>query len=250
MTTQTWSLFLDFDGTLVDIASRPDNVVIDSSLVATLQDLQLTLDGRFAIVSGRSLQVLDGFLRPLMFDAAGLHGLETRAGDITTRCDATSRPELMLAADRVRAAMDPIDGVIVEDKGCAFSVHWRKAVESEKLCRHALSDALKSLGSDYRLQLGKCVGEILPAEASKGHAIADFLKHPLYRNSRPIFIGDDLTDEDGFRVVNDNDGVSIHVGGLDTIAKHRLASPAAVLDILKYWAHSGQFGSLFKLQDG
>ncbi|HEV2571489.1 MAG TPA: trehalose-phosphatase [Beijerinckiaceae bacterium] len=248
MTTQTWSLFLDFDGTLVDIASRPDNVVIDSTLVPTLQELQLILEGRFAIVSGRSLHVLDGFLRPLMFDAAGLHGLETRAGDITTQCDVAGRPELTLALEKVKRAMDPIQGVIIEDKGCSFSIHWRKAVEAEKLCRHALSEALKELGSDYRLQLGKCVGEILPTEASKGHAIADFLKHPHYRNSRPIFIGDDLTDEDGFRVVNDNDGVSIHVGNLDTVAQHRLASPAAVLDTLKYWGQTGQFGSLFKLQ--
>lgn len=248
MTTQAWSLFLDFDGTLVDIASRPDNVVIDSSLIPTLQELQLTLNGRFAIVSGRSLQVLDGFLRPLMFDAAGLHGLETRAGDITTRCDSVGRPELRRALDVVRQALEPIDGVIMEDKGCSFSVHWRKALDAEKLCRLTLSSALKSLGSSYRLQLGKCVGEILPTEASKGHAIADFLSHPRYRNSRPIFIGDDLTDEDGFRVVNDNDGVSIHVGNLDTVAKHRLASPAAVLDILKYWGQSGQFGSLFNLQ--
>lgn len=250
MTTQTWSLFLDFDGTLVDIASRPDNVVIDSNLITTLQELQLVLDGRFAIVSGRSLQVLDGFLRPLMFDAAGLHGLETRAGDITTACDAASRPELGRAINIVRQVMATVDGVIIEDKGCAFSLHWRKAIEAEKLCRATLSSALTSLGSGYRLQLGKCVGEILPTEASKGHAIADFLTHPRYRNSRPIFIGDDLTDEDGFRVVNEHDGVSIHVGHLDTVAKHRLTSPAAVLDTLKYWGQSGQFGSLFKLQTG
>ncbi|MDF2114219.1 trehalose-phosphatase [Roseiarcaceae bacterium H3SJ34-1] len=244
MTAQKWSLFLDFDGTLVDIAPQPDAVVVDAGIVPMLRVLQEELDGCLAMVSGRSLATLDRFLAPLAFDAAGMHGLEQRLATRTFRCDPTKRPELGVALEKVTRTLGEIGGVFIEDKGCAFSVHWREAPLAEKGVLLTLTDVLKVLGGDYRLQLGKCVGEIIPMEASKGHAIAAFLKHSKYSDRRPIFIGDDLTDEDGFRVVNDVEGVSIHVGKLQTVAQHRIPSPTAVRHLLQSWIRLGDIGNL------
>ena len=244
MTTQKWSLFLDFDGTLVDIALQPDAVVVHPRLVPLLAVLQEMLDGSLAVVSGRSLATLDRFLAPLDFDAAGMHGLEQRLAAQSFYCDPATRPELGAALEKVRRTLGEIGGVFIEDKGCAFSVHWREAPLAEKGALLTLTEALKVLGGDYRLQLGKCVGEIIPVEASKGHAIASFLRHSKYVERRPIFIGDDLTDEDGFRVVNDAGGVSIHVGTLQTVAQHRIVSAAAVRRLLESWAQSGKIGTL------
>jgi trehalose 6-phosphate phosphatase len=244
LTVQKWSLFLDFDGTLVDIAPQPDAVVVDPGLVPMLRVLQQKLDGCLALVSGRSLATLDRFLAPLVFDAAGMHGLEHRLAGSIVRCDPATRPEIGVALEKVKHTLGEIGGVFIEDKGCAFSVHWREAPLAEKGALQTLTETLKVLGGDYRLQLGKCVGEIIPMETSKGHALASFLKHSKYEGRRPIFIGDDLTDEDGFRVINDADGISIHVGHLQTVAQHRIASPAKVHTLLARWSSGGDMGAL------
>jgi trehalose 6-phosphate phosphatase len=127
-----------------------------------------------------------------------------------------------------------------EDKGCAGAVHWRRAGEPEaRQAQSAAASVAGILGEAYRLQQGKAVAEILPASATKGHAIRAFLREAPYAGRRAIFIGDDLTDEKAFVPVNEDGGVTIRVGPGETVARHRVADPAAVRALLMGWAKDG-----------
>lgn len=235
-----FALFLDFDGTLVEIAERPDAVVVDPALPKTLAQLRDLLGGAFAVVSGRSISTLDGFLAPERFDAAGVHGVERRlAGE---RCEGgpQNSGDLRRAIEALRPFTAAHAGLLLEDKGSSFAVHWRLRPDLAADALRAVEAAASELGDGYRVQHGKAVAEILPAQAGKGSAIAWFLDRPPYRGRRPVFVGDDLTDEHGFRAVNERDGVSIRIGGGATTATHRLNSPTELKQVLACWADSGR----------
>jgi trehalose 6-phosphate phosphatase len=119
-------------------------------------------------------------------------------------------------------------------------VHWRLAAAADAArAQEAVEAVAGGLGDAYRLQRGKAVAEILPASATKGHAIRAFLREPPYAGRRAIFIGDDLTDEKAFVPVNEDGGVTIRVGPGETVARYRLADPAAVRALLLGWAEGG-----------
>jgi trehalose 6-phosphate phosphatase len=126
--------------------------------------------------------------------------------------------------------------VLIEDKGCSVAVHWRMAPQMGALVSRVVTEAAAALGPSYRLQRGKAVIEILPAYAAKSRIIDDFLRHPPYRGRRPIFAGDDLTDEPAFDVVNSAGGVSVRVGPGATRASRRLPEPAALRELLSRWS--------------
>lgn len=234
---ETWALFLDFDGTLVDIAPTPEAVRVEAGVRESLDALRRRLGGAMAVVSGRPVATIDGFLMPLRVDVAGLHGIELRLGGDFFPCRPEEHPALRRMAETLRVALEGEPGVILEDKGCSFAVHWRLAdVEPAARAQRLVADAAEGLGSAYRLQRGKAVAEILPARASKGAVMEDILERPPYRGRRPVFIGDDLTDEHGFAAVNAQGGLSIKVGEGPTQALHRLSSPATVRATLARWA--------------
>jgi trehalose 6-phosphate phosphatase len=131
------------------------------------------------------------------------------------------------------------DGVLIEDKGCSVAVHWRMAPDLAERALGVAQETAAGLGREYRLQHGKAVAEILPASASKGAVIELFLQHEPYRGRRPIFVGDDVTDEHGFAAVNAQGGVSVRVGDGPTQASQRIASPAALRAALRQWAAEG-----------
>ena len=238
--TERFALFLDFDGTLVEIAPRPDAVRVDPALVPTLERLRERLGGALAIVTGRPVSVIDDFLAPARFDVAGLHGVERRVAGVLGGGRAEDHPDLRAGVERLKAETATLDAVLIEDKGASVAVHWRLATpddagRAEELVKAVAAD----LGAAYRLQLGKAVGEIVPASATKGHAIRAFHEAAPYAGCRAIFLGDDRTDEIAFASVNEDGGISVRVGEGATVAARRLADPEAVRALLTAWAEGG-----------
>ncbi|MBQ0824879.1 trehalose-phosphatase [Microvirga sp. HBU67558] len=236
---ERYALFLDFDGTLVDIVERPDAVRVDPSLPAVLTTLQERLGGALAIISGRPVEFLDGRFVPHAFDMAGLHGLEHRIAGKMSMCDPDEHPALRATVERLSAIVSGKEGVLIEDKGCSVAVHWRLAPHEKDFAIATAHAAVEALGADYRVQHGKAVAEILPSAAGKGKVIERFLQEAPYRGRRPIFVGDDLTDENGFKTVNAQGGLSVRIGAGDTIAKVRLGTPADLRHCLSTWAFEG-----------
>ncbi|MCJ2055302.1 trehalose-phosphatase [Methylobacterium sp. J-048] len=234
------ALFLDFDGTLAEIAPRPDAVQVEPGLVETLERLRDRLGGALAIVTGRPVSVIDGFLAPSRLDAAGLHGVERRVAGALSGGRAEDHPELRRQVERLQAESRALADVLIEDKGASVAVHWRLASADDAAWAEALvKDAADTLGGAYRLQLGKAVGEIVPAQATKAHAIRAFLEQPPYAGRRPVFFGDDRTDEIAFASVAEDGGIAVRVGDGDTVASRRLPGPAAVRALLRDWAAGG-----------
>lgn len=218
-----WALFLDVDGSLLEFAPTPDGVQVPPALGETLARLHARLDGALALVSGRSLAQLDRLFAPLRLPAAGLHGLELRGAP-----PLLAPPALLEVRRRAEQVAAGIPGAHVEDKGAALAFHWRGAPQAEGALRAAAEEALSRL-PDYRLQPGDHVVELRPGGGDKGAAIARMLSQPPFEDRVPVFVGDDLTDEDGFRVVRARGGLAILVGSRrPTHATHSLTHPAAV----------------------
>jgi len=230
---QDWALFLDFDGTLAEIAEHPDAVSVHPPLPSTLAAVSEALDGALAIVSGRPLLQIDALLAPLTLPVAGLHGLERRdAGGHVVRVEAPTG-EL----ERVRRGLADLvrgtPGLVLEDKGATLALHFRQAPERRAECRRAVARVLANGSGALHLVEGKMVYEIKPTGVDKGGAIAAFLGEPPFTGRVPVFAGDDVTDEDGFALVNRRGGVSIRVGdGGATRAGWRAASVGEFLDWL------------------
>ena len=236
---EDYALFLDFDGTLVDIVERPDAVLVDPALPGVLTRLQERLGGALALISGRPIEFLDSRFRPHLFDIGGLHGLERRVGGELFLCDPDEHPHLRAMAVRLEEIVAPKRGVLIEDKGCSIAIHWRLAPQEKDFGLETAHAAVQALGPDYRVQHGKAVAEILPAAAGKGKVIEQFLQQEPYRGRIPIFAGDDLTDENGFKTVNAHGGLSIRIGGGETIARERLGTPSDLRHCLSVWATEG-----------
>ena len=224
---ENWALFLDFDGTLVDIAERPEAVVVDPGLPALLHRLRERCGGALAIVTGRAVSVIEAFLPGLDLDICGLHGLERRVGGRLQRVEPIDLPLLRAAVPTLAARLSRIPGVLIEDKGESVALHWRLAPEAAPQVREAAYSALRDLGPNFRLQDGKAVVEIVPEASGKGRAVEALLMAPPYRGRRPVFAGDDVTDENGFRAVEPRGGLSVKIGLGPTAATRRVDSPAA-----------------------
>ena len=229
------ALFLDVDGTLLDFTLQPEAVTVPARLRDILSGLHRRLDGAVALVSGRSLDMLDTLFEPLRLPAAGLHGLELRNGARRSAAPpATEALAGVVAEAREFAAQRP--GTMVEDKGSSIVLHWRGAPERAAEMQGFAEAALARLPG-YRLQHGNRIIELRPEGADKGDAIAALIDQPPFRGRRPVFVGDDLTDEHGFEVVNDRGGASVLVGPREpSAARHRLADTTAVLEWLRQGA--------------
>lgn len=224
-----WGLFLDVDGTLLDFAARPDQVRVPDGLIRILEALHQRLDGALALVSGRPLAQLDRLFAPLQLPAAGLHGLEHRGDDARH----VAPPPLHTLRGKAEIAAMQFPGALVEDKGSTLALHWRGNPAAEAPLR-ALAEAALPWLPDYRLQPGDQVLELRPKGADKGMAIAAMLGRPPFRGRRPVFVGDDHTDEHGFATVLERDGLAVVVGPREpTAAGYRLADTAAVYEWLR-----------------
>lgn len=229
------ALFLDFDGTLVDIAATPEAVFVSAELRDMLARLRDKLDGALALVSGRGLATLDRHFAPLVFDAAGLHGLEVRvAGRVLEREPPSHR--LRSAVEQLSRRTVEWPETIIEDKTQSVAVHWRLAPEAEQPIRILLEEVSAELGEDFRIQWGKAVAEILPVGFHKGGAIDVLMDLPPFAGRTPVVFGDDVTDEDAFRIVNARGGYSVKVGPEKTAATFRLPHARSVRALLMRWS--------------
>jgi trehalose 6-phosphate phosphatase len=219
------ALFLDFDGTLVDIAPEPGAVVVPSTLVPTLAALQDYLGGAVAVVSGRRVHEIDQFLAPLRLPVAGVHGAERRTS--TGHMDRIAAPALDAVERAARGLAAAHRGLLVEHKTTSLALHYRQAPELEALCLQAMGDAI-ARSHGLALLRGKMVVEAKPAGASKGEAIEAFLREAPFTGRTPLFVGDDVTDEAGFAAVQRRGGLGVKVGEGTTVARQRLADPGAL----------------------
>ncbi len=220
------ALFLDFDGTLVEIAPTPAGVVIPQALRDTLAAVQEALDGAVALVSGRPIANLDRLLLPLQFAAAGEHGAEIRYwrdGEVVSE---TTLPDA--ARDSIAALAGRLRGTELELKTASASLHYRQAPEHETAVVAGMQ-SLEAQLDGYALMLGKMVAELKPETVDKGLAIRDLCSRSPFAGRRPVFVGDDVTDEAGFAAVNSLGGVSVKVGDLSaSSARYALTDVAAV----------------------
>jgi trehalose 6-phosphate phosphatase len=219
------ALFLDFDGTMVDIAPQPQAVEVPGALIGVLQDLQDYLHGAVAVISGRPIAQIDDFLQPLRLAVAGVHGAERRGADGKMHLLNTHPLDRVEEAARLLAARHP--GLLVESKRGSLALHYRLAPELEDDCVLAMQQAVAESPGITMLR-GKMVVEAKPGGASKGRAIEDFLAEAPFAGRTPVFIGDDITDEVGFSTVQRLGGLGIKVGEGATVAWRRLPDPAAL----------------------
>ena len=219
------ALFLDFDGTLAPIAPRPHDVQLPSWVVPTLQRLRPALDGALVIVSGRPLAELDVFLAPLRLPAAGVHGVERRLADGRIRVHSGAPPAAVVEAAQGLVAAHR--GLLIETKPGGLALHYRLSPELEALCLQRIEGAVSGC-PDWQALRGKCVIEVKQRRVSKGAVVRAFLAEPAFAGRRPVFVGDDATDEDGMREVQAAGGFGVKVGDGASIARHRLADVPAV----------------------
>jgi trehalose 6-phosphate phosphatase len=233
------ALFLDVDGSLLEIAPRPELVRVPSGLPDLVERLARQRDGAMALISGRPLADLDRLFQPWHGAAAGLHGAERRRGDgsLVESDQSTADRDAAAALDRLRPTLAECDrrwpGAWLEDKGRTLALHYRAIPEKEAEIRDAVQRLADNESGPLRLIAGKMVFELQPRHRNKGAVIAAFLAEPPFRGRRAVFIGDDTTDEDGFAEVNRRGGVSIWVGApAPSAAMYNLASVADALNWL------------------
>jgi len=229
-----WALFLDVDGTLLHIAAHPDDVRTTPRLKLLLQRALARLGGSVALVSGRSIVNLDRLFSPLVLPAAGLHGVERRGADGTVHYSAAMDECLHGAKRRLMEFTETHPGLLLEDKGAAIALHYRNAPALAMACRKIMGQVARAAGREFHVQEGKMVLELKPSGHDKGTAVRQFMEEPPFAGRTPVFIGDDVTDEDGFAAVNALGGRSIRVG-MDgpTAARWRIGTVEAFLDWLE-----------------
>ncbi|MGH8519002.1 MAG: trehalose-phosphatase [Panacagrimonas sp.] len=224
--TRDQALLLDVDGCLLDLAPTPNEVSVPSWLPGLLGDLEVQLDQAVAVISGRSLDVIDILLAPWRATGAGVHGAELRLPG-TDRIQLAPRRAAAIVA-RLRARFVDVPDVIVEDKGAAVAVHFARCPEREAESEAALLEAMRAV-TGMRMQKGHHVREAVPADSDKGTALRVLMQHAPFMGRPPVFAGDDRTDEAAFAEVNSMEGISVKVGRGSTEARYRLGTPSQVL---------------------
>lgn len=225
--TTAYAFFFDVDGTLAAIQPRPDEVFIPATVLDDLQWLAHYCAGAVALISGRPIVELDALAAPLILPLAGVHGAERRdsEGGIT-RVTLDPRTVSVLRRE-LEQAIASLPGCLLETKGAAFALHYRQAPHHQQQIEQ-LAAAMVARFPELAQQPGKCVVELKPQGVNKGAAITQFMQRAPFAGRVPVFIGDDLTDEAGFKTVNSRGGISIKVGSGSSEAREHLADVNAV----------------------
>ncbi len=226
------ALFLDVDGTLLDIAASPDAVTVPPALPRALDALHRQLHGALALVSGRTVDALDRLFAPARLPAAGSHGAHWRqhADGVVQHCGGTLPRHV---CDRLLDLARAWPGVRAEDKGSAVALHYRAVPQ----LRDELAAALQALlagadGEDLRLLEGKMVFEVLGGDQDKAAAVRRFLDVAPFAGRRPVFLGDDVGDAPALAAVASLDGLALSVGAHLPGAAAAFATPGAVRSAL------------------
>jgi trehalose 6-phosphate phosphatase len=221
------ALFLDLDGTLAPIAARPQDVVPDPRRTSLLERLAHRLDGRLAVISGRTLADVDRILEGCVVAVAAVHGLVMRSPDgVVTATPAD--PELGRARTGFEQFAGQHPGLLMEEKGASVALHYRLAPQFAQAARDCAQDLAERTG--LTLQDGAMVAELRTPGASKGDSLRAFMAAAPFAGARPVFVGDDITDEDGFRAAQAIGGLGARVGPrAATAARFRLDDVDAAL---------------------
>ena len=223
------AFFFDLDGTLAELAARPDSVKVQTPVIAMLDRLSTAVDGAVAILSGRSIEQIDALIAPLLLPAAGLHGGELRfPGGRRLRFEPSPYIRSVVKGGISNLVLPP--GAWVEDKaGIAFALHHREAVDAGDALFEAAQRIASQTHGGYTVLRGDCVVEVLPAGRSKGTALRRLMETDAFRERVPVVLGDDHTDEDAFVEAKLWEGTAIGVGLRESAtADVQLCSPGAV----------------------
>ena len=207
------AVLLDIDGTLLDLAPTPREVWVPPGLAKTLSQLHEMTSGALALVSGRSLNDIDLIFAPEQFPAVGGHGAEMRIS-ADSEAVAVHAPPMDKELKRRLAAIAKLSpGILLEDKGYSLALHYRLAPHAEKAIYEAVSLIRADLpDAPIEVLPGKCVCEIKHSGFTKATGVRELMAHEPFRGRRPIFIGDDVTDESVFAIMPDFDGLAFSVG--------------------------------------
>lgn len=245
-TSASWSFslardafLLDVDGTILDIAPTPETVSVPGSLVETLTLLQRLSGGAVALVSGREIAVLDRLFAPLSLPAIGCHGAEWRGGP-DGAIEVRSPPLSAKVRETCRAAVAGETRLRIEDKGYSVAFHYRAAPELGPALEMRLVSCLKTFSSELRLLHGKLVIEVTPRGFDKGEAICMLMDAAPFAGRRPIFLGDDTTDQSALIAATAMGGVGISVGRPFADAKLMLPDPPAAREWLASLVATGR----------
>ena len=206
----------------------PSEIVLERELQALIRELHDATGGALALISGRSISDVDSIFRDTHLPVAGQHGLERRSrlGKITRHHLASEK--LDFARARLAEAIATHPELLLEDKGLSLALHYRSAPSHASFAHRTMGIVAAAIGPEYALQSGKRVVELKPSGKDKGGAVRAFMLEEPFRGRTPVFVGDDVTDEHGFLVVNSLGGHSIKVGGGVTSARWRLPNVRAV----------------------
>lgn len=243
-----WALLLDYDGTLTPIVDNPEKATLDAASKALLIQIGACLQGAIAVLSGRSLAQLRQLLTPFAPTLFGQHGAEwiDARGEIQTF--PFDSQALAQVRQRLLALCRRYPGLALEDKGAGLALHYRRLSTAERdkslaSIRRYLEAEARRLGT-HVLQEGKCVFDLHPAGSDKGRCVEQIMGNWPFRGRKPLFIGDDLTDEKGFQAVAGAGGMSIKIGPGQSMADYRLANPEALLGwlaaCLQHWRRAEQ----------
>lgn len=232
------AILLDVDGTIVDIAPTPREVWVPPTLCQTLSALLKRTGGALALVSGRSVADLDLLFAPLRLPAIGGHGAEIRFssyGDVDRR----AKPLDDDLRRRFAAIASIGPGILLEDKGYGMAVHFRLAPEmGPAVCDHVAAICAELPPATVEVLPGKAVIEIKPVGFDKGTAVRELMRRPPFAGRRPIFTGDDRTDEAAFAVLPEFDGLGFSVGRTIPGVKGYFDAPSDVRTWLQGLAES------------
>ena len=220
------SLFLDFDGTLVDIADRPDSIVVSPDLPHLLDALRDALDDRLAILTGRTIAEMTEFLPDYDGTIIGHHGAQVRRDGIVQ--DRTTLSEGLAALSRQAQEFCAEDeGLLYETKPFGFAIHYRAAPQAEEAVADFLSRGTFGI-DDVVIEPAKMALEVKPKGIDKGEALTVFNEVIGHGGTVPLHVGDDISDEAAFRSAAALGGFGVRVGPPCTTAQYNLTSPLAV----------------------
>jgi trehalose 6-phosphate phosphatase len=230
------ALLLDVDGTLLDIAPRPNLVVVPPELIEDLQRLHERSGGAVAFVSGRKISVVDGLFKPLLLPAVGVHGAELRVG--RGAIERPTEPLPVLLRQKLIAGAGVL-GLLAEDKEISVTIHFRQAPEKEKDAEALVARARDEFPAEpLDIERNKMIVEVIRRGVNKGAGITALMTRAPFTDRIPVFVGDDATDEKGFAVMKRFGGMAFSVGrdypGLTGI----FPTPAAFRASLKALAQS------------
>ena len=221
------ALFLDLDGTLLEIAEHPDAVAPSTELKRILAKLPAATEGAVALISGRTVEDVDRVLAPFRFAVAGVHGTQRRSPEGRMSRVVPPGDWLERILPRLERFVDLHPGLMLENKKLSLALHYRGRPDLEKVVQEFVAE-LELPSVVERLQ-GRKVVEIKPGSTDKGKAIRAYMSETPFLARTPVFVGDDVTDEAGFRVVNELGGISVKVGNGPTAAAWTLLSVSHVL---------------------